>query len=53
MNEENRPLVADEPVEFKNYLVDGQDFGKITNHFRGICMNIPHFIEESPKDVSM
>ena len=30
MNEENRPLVTDEPVEV-------QDFGNTTVHFRGIC----------------
>jgi hypothetical protein len=30
MNEENRLLVTDEPVEI-------QDFRKITVHFRGIC----------------
>ena len=36
MNRENQPLVTDEPVEFEKYLVEVQDFRKITDHFRGI-----------------
>ena len=36
MNRENQPLVIDEPVEFGISLVEVQDFGKITDQFRGI-----------------
>ena len=38
MNRENQVLVTDEPVEFENYTIQGQDFRKIiTDHFRGVC----------------
>jgi hypothetical protein len=33
---ENRQLVPNEPVEFEKLLVKVQDFGGITDHFRGI-----------------
>ena len=32
-----RPLVADELVEFERLVVEVQDFKKITGRFRGIC----------------
>ena len=32
MNGENRPLVTEEPIEFEKYLVEVQDFRKITYH---------------------
>ena len=35
-NGENRPLVADKPVEFEDGPVEVQDFRKITHHFREI-----------------
>ena len=37
MNGKNRPPVLDEPVEFEEDLVEGQDFRKFTHHFRRIC----------------
>ena len=36
MNGENRPLVADKPVEFEDGPLEVQDFGKITHHLRGV-----------------
>jgi hypothetical protein len=36
MNGENRLLVIDEPVEFEKYLVEVEDFSKITDDFRRI-----------------
>jgi len=36
MIRENWQLVTDEPVEFKKSPVEGQDFRRITDHFRGI-----------------
>ena len=36
MIRENRQLVTNEPVEFKEQPVEVQDFKRITNHFRGI-----------------
>ena len=36
MNEEIAQLVIDEPVEFENQPVEGQDFKGITDRFRGI-----------------
>jgi hypothetical protein len=53
MNEENRPLVAHEPVEFKKNLVEVQDFGKNYQSFHRNLWNIPYFNKENPKDVSM
>jgi hypothetical protein len=36
MNGENRPLVADGPVEFEKQPVEVQGFRKITHHLRGL-----------------
>ena len=33
---ENRQLVTNEPVEFEKLPVEVVDYGKITDHFRGI-----------------
>ena len=33
MNKENQPLVPDEPVEFKKWMVEVRDFRNNTNHF--------------------
>ena len=36
LNGKNRTLITDEPVEFEKYLVQEQDFRKLTNHLGGI-----------------
>jgi hypothetical protein len=33
MNRENQPLVTNEPVEFEKWMVEIQNFRKITLHF--------------------
>ena len=50
MTGENRQLVIDEPVEFEKWLVEVQDFRRITDHFRGIYLKINI---AKPKDVNM
>ena len=53
MNGENRPLVADEPVEFEKKPVEVLDSRKITHHFRGIMGICPELIKNNPKDPNM
>ena len=36
MNEENRPLITDESVEFEKQQIEFQEIKEIMDHFRGI-----------------
>ena len=49
MNEENQPVVTNEPVEFEKYPVEVQDFRKITNHLQGICRIYLNFNKETTR----
>ena len=51
MSGENWRLVADEPVEFEKQPVEVQDFGKFTNHFRGIYGIYFKWMKANPEDV--
>ena len=44
---ENRQLVTNEPVEFKNEPVEVLDCRKITDHFRGIQIMCPNLVKEN------
>jgi hypothetical protein len=46
MNRESQLLLTNEPVEFEKYLVEFQDFRKITDHSRGNLWNISQFYEK-------
>ena len=50
---ENRQLVTNEPVEFEEYPVEGQDCRKITDQFRGIYRIYPNLIKRKPEDVNI
>ena len=43
MDGENWPRLIDEPVKFKNQLVQVQDFRIITNHFEDIIEYTPYW----------
>ena len=51
MIRENWQLIASEPVEFEEEPVEGQDYRKIPNHFRGIYRMYPNLLKGKPEDV--
>jgi hypothetical protein len=49
MLRDNQRLVTDEPVESEKYSVEVRDFGRITNHVRGIYRKNKPPIHEAAK----
>ena len=45
LSRKNCQFVTDEPVEFEKQPVEVRDFGRITDHFRGICRIKPQMNE--------
>jgi hypothetical protein len=53
INGENRPLLADEPVEYEKYLNEVQDFKKFADHFKETYEIYLKLIKKIPKNHNM